>query len=515
MKYLRHIGLVSSLVIGGVLGGLMAPPPSDAGTPTVTLQIDNGTIANIPLSNCTVPSGYTACFALQTGGTFSGTGPAGVTRSFTIKNYLGALPRLLVTDSNGSGLDNLTFTTVEFAPAGTPPVTWGSVAANTGCPTCTPPTYGEVHVLKVVITHKFDRPGGENPRTVGTTGRYQFALRTSGMFKGNLSGASGSLDFVKFEGTGQFGSTSATTPLLNPFPSGAPACNTANSQPSPLDVNYCPLRRTIASTTAPTSSFSTNPALEQVNLTGNPYPSYFCDNGNADSTKACTPTITLKLTATLNGPDSWIFASSSEGSGGSCNLTSPDPGGGPSSNPALPCHSNGKKNLNNLMATYFDNQESADVAAYSGEGAESTQACVGDACGCRDPDVCKGTIVTVARVTPATAAVFPFIATGEGTTNFNITTNTSGQGSFTFSDLLTFAGGPWIIAAGAFPPVGNGVWETDQIACVSQLNTDTNTVTTFTIGSGTNGEKGPVIVNQLGAGDTLTCSWHIHKNSSN
>jgi hypothetical protein len=166
------------------------------------------------------------------------------------------------------------------------------------------------------------------------------------------------------------------------------------------------------------------------------------------------------------------------------------------------------------MTTYFDNQESADVAAFSGAGAESTAACVGDACGCRDPDVCKGTIVTVARVTPATAAVFPFIGTGVGATNFNITTNTSGQGSYTLSDLLTFAGGPWIIAAGAFPPVGNGFWETDQIACVSLLNTDTNTVTTFTIGSGPNGEKGPVTVNQLGAGDTLTCTWHIHKNSS-
>ena len=136
MRHLRRIGLMPSLLFVGVLGGLMAPLPADAGTPTLTLQVDNGAITNVPLSSCTVPSGYSACFALQTGGTFSGTGPAGISRSFTIKNYLGAVPRLLVTDSNGSGLDNITFTTVEFAPAGTPPVTWGSVAANTGCPTC-------------------------------------------------------------------------------------------------------------------------------------------------------------------------------------------------------------------------------------------------------------------------------------------------------------------------------------------------------------------------------------------
>ena len=45
-KFVQRVGLVSTLLIGGVLGGLMAPLPSDA----ATLSIDG---VNIPLLNTT------------------------------------------------------------------------------------------------------------------------------------------------------------------------------------------------------------------------------------------------------------------------------------------------------------------------------------------------------------------------------------------------------------------------------------------------------------------------------
>jgi len=375
MRYLRWVGLVSSLLMSGVLGGLMAPLSSEAGTPTLTIQVDSGLLTNVPLSTCAIPSGYTACFALQTGGTYSGTNAQGITRGFTIKNYGTSLARLLVTDTNGSGLDNITLTTVEFAPSGTAPVSWGSTTANTGNG-IDPTRYGEVHNLKVVVTHKFDQV--PNPKTVGTSARYQFALRTSGMFQGGgATGATASGDFVKFVGNGIFGSTSTTIPLLGPVPSGA-TCNAFNSLAA--DVNYCPLKRTLGVTSALTSSYSTTPPLEQVPT----YPSYVCDNGTN-----CTPTVILQMTATLNGPDSWILSSSNDAAGGSCNQDA----SAPSSTSAIPCHESkkGKKSLDGLISSYFATQAIADAAAFAAAGAESTPACVGDQCLCQDPDTCPTT----------------------------------------------------------------------------------------------------------------------------
>lgn len=401
-RYVWRFGLVFSLLFVGVLGGLLAPLPSEAANTTVTFQVDSGAVAtliNLPsgaASTCTVPAGYSRCYALPTGGTYTGGSPS---RSYTIRGYDGQPvsnipPRLLVTDTGG--LDNLTFTTVEFEPVAT--TGWGSNSAN--CGACTPTTstsYGESHTLKVVITHTFGLTANiktASPATDAT--KYKFALRASGMFKGNPTGyaaianATGSGDFVEFTGDGIFGSNSTTTPLLKPFPppdhAGAlPACNTANSKihlsvngkariPN-RDVNYCPLRRTIVGTSAPTSSFSSNPALEQVNLSDNPYPSFSCNSNGTD----CRATVMVKLTGTLRGPDSWIFSSSGDVVGGSCNLVPPGP---PVSTPAVPCQSKGKgkNDTTEAMQTYFDAQGAADAPIFLAEGAEATPACEGEAC---------------------------------------------------------------------------------------------------------------------------------------
>ena len=411
MKYLRSVGLMSSLLIAGVLGGLMAPLPSEADNTKVTFQVDTGTVATLlniasgAASTCTVPAGYSRCYALPTGGTFTGSN----SRSYTITGYDGTLnpatlPRLLVTDTGG--LDNLTFTTVEFKPVATSG--WGSTSANCGaCAPTTSTSYGEQHTLKVEITHTFGLAANiktASPPTDAT--KYKFALRASGMFKGNptnyptIANATASGDFVKFEGTGRFGTTTTTTPLLSSFPpndsQGAlPACNTANSKinsgrtPS-SDVNYCPLRKTMTGTLSPTSSFSTNPTLEQVNVTNNPYPSYVCNSNGTD----CRPTVILKLTGTVYGPDSWVFSSSGDAAGGSCNLVPPGP---PVSTPAVPCQSQGNGNNKTAKAIgdYFDRQDAADAPLFAAEFAESTPACEGEACVCSDPDVCGVSITTL------------------------------------------------------------------------------------------------------------------------
>ena len=329
-------------------------------------------------------------------------------------------------------------------------MSWGTPAANIGVPGTT--NYGEKHTLKVVVTHKFDKVA--NPKTVGTSARYQFALRTSGMFKGTptgytaITGATASGDFVKFEGDGIFGSTSATTRLLGPVPAGAPACNTFNSLASPLDVNYCPLKRTMGVTTARTSSFSTNPALQQVVT----YPSYVCDNGTN-----CTPTVILTMTATVNGPDLFILSSSDDAGGGSCSLGDQGP---PSSTATVPCHESkkGKKSLDGLISEYFATQARADAAAFAAEGAESTPACAGGECLCQDPDTCAAdsTITITKNTTLESSDTFTFSITGPSTSDQSINMG----GTNTESIVVPVDAGTYNISENPLPG-----WSLDSSSC--------------------------------------------------
>ena len=105
-KFVQQIGLLSSLLIVGVLGGLLAPLSSEAGTPTVTLKVDSGTASSILIttsSTCTgteVTLGYTACYAINTNLTVNGLGAAGgVQRSYNVRNAPGATARLRVGDN--------------------------------------------------------------------------------------------------------------------------------------------------------------------------------------------------------------------------------------------------------------------------------------------------------------------------------------------------------------------------------------------------------------------------------
>jgi len=50
MRHLRWVGLVFSLLIVGVLGGLMAPLPSEAELPTLTLKLDTGSPASMVIT---------------------------------------------------------------------------------------------------------------------------------------------------------------------------------------------------------------------------------------------------------------------------------------------------------------------------------------------------------------------------------------------------------------------------------------------------------------------------------
>jgi hypothetical protein len=104
--YLEKVGLVSSLLIVGVLGGLLAPLPSEA-APTVTI---NGSPVSLTPRSC--DSGYNSCWSI-TLDTY------GTTTTWTVGNVSTTnTARVLINDVDGSGgaLDKLKLTGITFQP---------------------------------------------------------------------------------------------------------------------------------------------------------------------------------------------------------------------------------------------------------------------------------------------------------------------------------------------------------------------------------------------------------------
>ena len=306
-KYLQQVGLVSTLLIVGVLGGLMAPLPSEA-APTVTLKVDSGTATSIltATGTCTVETGYTACYTIATNLTVDGVPPQGTTlpvRSYLVRNAPGATARLRVADL--SGQDKLSLVGVQFIPA---PLA-GQTVANWNTATNTTANTSETHTLTITISNAFDSP------TANTTnaGNYAWAIRAGGEFRAGptAAGACGGAacntigDSVTFPGTGTFSTALVNKPILSP--AGSPA-------------NTSPLSFAVAGPTNPIVSFNglSNATLGQVNPT---YPTFVCDDNGSTAGGACKPSITEVMTVTLKGPDSFVLVNGGDGFGASCAAT--------------------------------------------------------------------------------------------------------------------------------------------------------------------------------------------------
>lgn len=500
----------------------------------------------------------TKCYLLQTGQVL--TAPNG--RQYRVQAYSTPKPRLLVVEG-GTNMDSITVSNLELAPVFPTGNTdwWGSTANNIGtcvnstqtAPNCTTfNTRGEPHTFYLTLDHKFDRlpnnvncAAGTAPTPPSCSTVYPFALRVSGMINGVQPGVAGvraagptagngSSTFVKLVGDGYFTtSTTAFTKLRKTSSATTgPVCNyNASVSSTASDIAWCPMKRTLGSSTFPTSSFASGPAILQQDTASPSYPAYNCNN-TGGATGLCKPRIVQLLKVTMYGPDSLQLANSWEGFGLGCNLTSPDPGGGPSGNPAIPCHSNGNKNAEKKMTEFADTITTTDLTTYMAVGADPTPACLVD-CPCGDPAVCTGTIVAVADETPATdGLIFPYLGEGagllpsfricssghyDGGTGTCILPNTNPPESETFKDV-PISGGPWTITYDRpnAPRVdANTFWDPDNIECTSVLNNPNVIppiiVSTWKVDVG--GIKTKAEVTKLGKGDTVTCTWHIHKNS--
>ena len=290
MRCLRWVGLLSSVLFVGVLGGLLAPRSSEA-VPTLTLQVD-GLPATSPRSillttpspcttgtNSETSQGYTACYGIRTDATmYTGTGG----RQYRVQNAPGATARLRVADKLGQ--DKFSLVGVQFVPV---PWTQTTPTINTS----------EQHVLKITMSNVFNEPVN-----VSNIGNYVWALRAGGEFRAGPTGSNCLLtgtdnlcdtigDKVVYTGTGTFSPGNTNKAILRT-----------------TGANSLPLSFTVAGPHLdPILSFDglTNATMGQVNPT---YPQFNCDvDGAAGPLTKCTPTITQTMTVTLKGQDSFVL----------------------------------------------------------------------------------------------------------------------------------------------------------------------------------------------------------------
>jgi hypothetical protein len=549
MRSLRWLGLVFSLLIVGVLGGLMAPPPSDAANatiPTITIKVTaSGTTTTntIPLyaatnttfSTCTT-TGYNYCFGLHTyeNDTTMQFGPSN--RQFRVRIYPNAKAQLQIADFPGTvttqPLDKMVLTGVKFVAVC--PVS----SATEPCPSTNWPQTEKVTVT-IIVNHKFDAQ--PNTAANGTSSFYLYGITAGGYMATPLT-AVGTIAQIYAKGT------FVTDSLGNPA-SGQPK-NVSNDQNPDADltvnsagctekINHVPpespLCRTIASPPGQVSfSYGQNPTYYPGSPSGTPSVQRFaCTNsltGNGKTVTdpkgvlityndpSCQPKITLTHVFTTFGPNTLNFTASSDSGMGVCSTDPKD------KLPPCDCgNTTGKKGDSSIcdsIVGFADDQNKKEKDLQVGIPASNP--CT--------PDVCNGTIVHKFTVTPDPSGFIdlPFIGGGPRVDNFQVVIDpATGEectlGSPTcpppldpFTRLITGQVGAALIFFPDYahwPAQGSKFYQVDQVG-ITSANGTTIIGTDVVVLSCAGGNKTPVEFNAIGLGDTVTINWHIHTSTS-
>jgi hypothetical protein len=299
-KYLQRVGLVLTLLIIGVLGGLMVPLPSEAQPPTLTIAIDGQPAESIlgTASTCSSTeqsNGYNFCYNIVTSTTTSRPTSTSYTgRKYTVqRSETNVAARLRIGDF--AGQDKFQLAGLKIVP-----VPWVVPTGQTTAQTEDINT-NEVHTIVIRMSNAFNNTTNNS----GNRGTYVFALRTGGEFvagpAGNLCNAQPAPnqadktcdtigDSVTYTGVGTFSPTVTNANILRP--------SGTNSQP---------LTFTVAGPHAdPITSFdgADNTSMGQIDPT---YPFFACDDNGATAGGNCRPTITQTLTISLRGQDSFVL----------------------------------------------------------------------------------------------------------------------------------------------------------------------------------------------------------------
>jgi hypothetical protein len=254
MRRLRRVGVVPSLLIVGVLGGLLAPLPSEALNsvqPTVTIDGASVTMTRIPNVNNACPSpdtAYNSCWRINPN-TYGG---------WTVGNYSSTnTARVLINDASAAGSrDSMKMTGITFIKTG------GQL--------------GVTYVTHAIITHVFNEGGGN------ISGDYLWGLAQGGQFdppsNDNVVG-----NKLKLTGTG-------SGPGITPFNLGTLDTGTFTTSTINNVVGY--VTKTKAASVV-------KPA---------------CNTGSG----RCAPTIKYDYEITVKGADQLQLSDSVFGDGGVC-----------------------------------------------------------------------------------------------------------------------------------------------------------------------------------------------------
>ena len=233
MNYLRWVGLMPSLLIVGVLGGWLAPLPSEALNsvqPTLTIDGVSVALTRIPNVNNACPSpdtAYNSCWTIPNTIVHTPTTPSRRIGNWYVGDYSATnQARVLINDASAAGSrDSMKMTGITFTPV----VTTGT------------------KVTHAIITHTFNEGGGN------ISGDYLWALAQGGQFDppttenvvgnklkltgtGTASGANFPLGVLD---TGQF--TTSTIPNVIGYVTKSkaasvvkPGCNTGSGRCAPV-----------------------------------------------------------------------------------------------------------------------------------------------------------------------------------------------------------------------------------------------------------------------------------------
>jgi len=469
MRYIQRVGLLSTLLIVGGLGGLMAPLPAKAGNPTLIIDgISVGLTQGGP--GCGNDTGFVngsnsilnSCYSIA--GTNTTTDS---TRSQTLRIgnwYVGDYTstnqaRVLINDT-GTGTDNMKLTGVTFSSAINTSTSTNTVSITQPCSGC--------QVGHVVLQNTFNNA----PNGTGSGANYQWAMSAGGYFD----------------------PTSTENVINNRFKLIGTGCFTAtpcNPDSSPVSLGNTIDTGVFASAT----TAGINGGVSRSNAISTVKPS--CNTGNG----RCAPTLKHTYEITVKGRDAITLTDSVDGCGGLC---SPD---GPT-NKLPACTGN---------FTPPSLQASCD-ATIAGYRAANLAKIIED--GGVISETCQGTCIVIdLGGTPASKAsgvTFDFAATGQGAENFSLTLDHNGNAVKAVSNLVPdtnpAAGDPTdrFFTIPVYPTKPDGTsWQTDQINCSSGLNNGSATWTVGVAGNNSS-DKISLTVLTIAANDILTCVWHVH-----
>jgi hypothetical protein len=422
MKYLWRVGLVPSLLIVGVLGGWLAPLSSEALNSIQPTVTFQGSSSSVNISMTRIPNANNACPFPDTAYNSCWSITPG---TYGSGNDQWTVGHFNATSNKARVLINDSSATGSRDAMKMTGITFKPVV---------PGTAASPRVLKVIITHTFDEGGGN------ISGDYLIAMAQGGQFdpdsNENVIG-----NKLKQTGTG---TTSGN------FTSG-----------------------TFALGTLDTGTFTTSTILDKVGyVTKSKAASVVKPACNTGSGR-CAPKLKLEYEITVVGDDQLQLSDSVSETGGVCYKGL-----------KLDKFDHLRDEEHPLGCTKFAeaaNEETADavaaiVATGIASGGEAVETCLG-AC-----------IVINKTVDPDLnvpgQAMFDFTGTGNGITNFTLTTNGEEDGgeSTTFSNLVAGASG-WTITETGFPyapdiyddvPPGesdhDSFWWTHTVSCESALN---------------------------------------------